>query len=139
MRARAKQARAVRLFTKGWTYEQIAEKVGFANRGTAYKVVKKALDEQIVEDIELHRQMHYDALNLVLVECWKVIDDENAEVGQQIRAAATAADIIGKKIKLLGLDCHKCDFAPQMLVVPKATQERQHSCCEHCPERKEAA
>ena len=43
MRARAKQARAVRLFTKGWTYEQIAKKVGFANRGTAYKVVKNNL------------------------------------------------------------------------------------------------
>lgn len=138
-RALAKQAQAVDLFAKGHTFQQIANRVGYAHRGTAHKVVMKALNSQIIEDIEYLRNEEYEALNMVLRQCWQVIRDEHTSVTEQLRAVSEAASIIEKKSKLMGLYCHRCNEADQLTIIfNKATQERQHSCCEHCPERRKA-
>ncbi len=43
-----RKARAV----EGHTYDTIAREVGYANRGTAYRVVRQALDERIAESVD---------------------------------------------------------------------------------------
>ena len=53
--ALAKKAKAVRLRNEGHTWDEVADGSGYANRGTAYRVVTNAHREQIVEDIESYR------------------------------------------------------------------------------------
>ena len=38
--AAARRARAVELATQGMTYQQIADELGYANRGTVYRLVQ---------------------------------------------------------------------------------------------------
>ena len=41
--AAARRTRAVELRCEGWTYEAIAEELGYASRATVYAIVHKAL------------------------------------------------------------------------------------------------
>jgi len=41
--AAARRARAIQLRAQGWTYEQIANELGYANRGTVCHIVNDAL------------------------------------------------------------------------------------------------
>lgn len=137
-RALAKQAEAVRLFSRGCTFQEIARRVGYANRGTAHRVVTNAYREQIVADIEHHRLVELENLNKALRSLWRIIDDENTPVHETIRAIAEAGEIIWKRTRLLGLDCHRCDQYPQTVILGKATQERQPLLCLNCLETTKA-
>jgi hypothetical protein len=55
--AAARQARAVELATAGMTYQRIADELGFANRGTVYRLVHSALTRELQEDVETHRPL----------------------------------------------------------------------------------
>jgi hypothetical protein len=44
--AAARRARAIELRTGGFTYDQIAEELGYANRGTVFRIVRDALMER---------------------------------------------------------------------------------------------
>lgn len=50
--ASARQARAVELGTQGHTYQQIADELGYANRGTVHRIVHQALAHDRVEAVE---------------------------------------------------------------------------------------
>ena len=52
---------AVELRTAGHTYNQIATELGYANRGTVYRVVANALETQTVEAVDQLRSMEVDA------------------------------------------------------------------------------
>lgn len=65
-----RRARAVELATQGHTYNQIASEVGYANRGTAYKVVRKALDENVAEAVEEYREVEVARLNALQAALW---------------------------------------------------------------------
>ncbi len=41
--AQWRKARAVELATQGYTYQQIADELGYANRGTVHRVVQQTL------------------------------------------------------------------------------------------------
>ena len=47
-----RKAKAVELAVEGHTCDAIARKVGYANRGTAYRVVRQALDERIADNVD---------------------------------------------------------------------------------------
>lgn len=59
--AAEKAKQALELRRAGWGYQEIADEVGFSNKGTAYKVVQKALAEipresaKALLDLELER------------------------------------------------------------------------------------
>ena len=46
-----RRSEAIRLKTTGCTYEQIAEALGYANRGTVHRIVQQALDVREVESV----------------------------------------------------------------------------------------
>jgi transposase len=50
--AAARRVRAVKLRTTGLTYDQIAAELGYANRGTVYRLVSEALETQTVEAVD---------------------------------------------------------------------------------------
>ncbi len=47
--ANYREARAVELLAQGCNYDQIASALGYANRGTAWRTVRKALHDREVE------------------------------------------------------------------------------------------
>ena len=94
----ARRARAVELRTQGLTYEQIAVRLGYANRGTVYRLVSEALKAQTVEAVGEHRSLEVERLDMLQVAVWR-----KAMEGD-VSSAAAAARIIMARCRLLGLE-----------------------------------
>lgn len=112
--ALARKSEAVRHFRNGCTFDQIAKKVGFANRGTAHRVVTQAYTERIADDIDAHRALEVCRLDAVQAEMWDVMDKSTA-AGERIAAANVILKVIDQRSKLLGLYDHP-PAPPQMLI-----------------------
>jgi hypothetical protein len=92
-----KACRAVELMLKGRSYDQIAREVGYANRGTAHRVVAKALSERLADDIDQLRELELARLDALQASLWA-----KAEKGD-LRAVNACVRIIDKRCRLLGL------------------------------------
>lgn len=112
-----RRSEAVRHFKNGCTFAQIAEKVGYAHRGTAHKVVTAALKDRIVEDIDEHRRLEVDRLDALQCEMWDIVSGP-APVSQRMRAARLIIQIIKERAKILGLYDHPPE-RPRMLIEPR--------------------
>lgn len=55
---------------KGCSYDQIAREVGYANRGTAHRVVAKALAERLADDIDQLRELELARLDGLQTSLW---------------------------------------------------------------------
>jgi hypothetical protein len=53
----------VELVTQGSTYQEIADELGYASRGSVYAIVKKALKQHIAENIDDVRGFEVARLN----------------------------------------------------------------------------
>jgi len=96
--AAARRVRAVELKTAGLTYEQIAAELGYANRGTVYRLVAEALKAQTVEAVGEHRSLEVERLDMLQVAVWR-----KAMEGD-VPSTAAAARIIMARCRLLGLE-----------------------------------
>ena len=92
-----KACRAVELARQGRTYDQIAKAVGYANRGTAHRVVTKALAERLVDGIDELRDIEVVRLDALQASLWP-----KAEKGD-VRAVNAVVRIIDRRCRLLGL------------------------------------
>lgn len=110
-----RRARAVELATQGHTYEEIASEVGYANRGTAYKVVRKTLDENVAHAVEEHREIEVARLNALQAAVW-----ERAMAGD-VEAVDAVLKIVVARVKLLGLSSASEAATPATVVVPAST------------------
>ena len=52
----------------GMTYQEIADELGYANRGTVYRLVQAALTPELQEDVETHRRLGRDRLDALQVD-----------------------------------------------------------------------
>lgn len=95
--AAARRSRAVELRTQGWSYEAIAEEMGYANRGTVYAIVRQALANQEAEEVQYYRQVEMDRLDRLTFAL-----QESIEAGD-VRAITEARRIIEARVRLLGL------------------------------------
>jgi hypothetical protein len=95
--AAARRTKAIELRTEGWTYEAIAQQLGYANRGTAFAIVRKALDTHEAEEVERHRSLETARLDRLQATLWG-----RAMTGD-VAAIAQARRIIETRIRLLGL------------------------------------
>ena len=96
--AAARRVRAVELRTTGLTYDQIAAELGYANRGTVYRLVSEALKAQTVEAVGEHRSLEVERLDKFQVAVWQKAMDGD------VSSAAVAARIIMARCRLLGLE-----------------------------------
>ena len=104
-----RRTRAVELITAGNSYQQVADLLGYANRGSVHHVVQKALSRAASQAVEEHRQLAYDRLESLLQAVW-----EQALAGD-LAAVRTALNVVTAECKLLGLmgpvaKDHKADW-----------------------------
>ncbi|MFI8448236.1 hypothetical protein [Streptomyces erythrochromogenes] len=120
LNAAEKAAEAARLRSRGLTYQQIADEVGYTNKGTAYEAVQRVLKEAVTEAgeevkaVELERldMMWQAALKVMEARHWtvsqgKVVSLNNAPLpddGPVLQAIDRLLRIQERRAKLLGLD-----------------------------------
>lgn len=96
-----KRVKAIRLRTMGATYEQIAQELGYANKGGAYKAVKAGLHEAVVESAMEMRVVQNDKLDLLLSRCFTAFLNGDLDQVKNILA------IEKRRADLWGLDASK--------------------------------
>ncbi len=109
-----RKCRAVELALHGKTYDQIAREVGYANRGTAHRVVRKALADRLVDNIDELREFEAARLDALQAALW------DKAMSGDVRATAGILRIIDRRCRLLGLYHHKTvEESPRYLVMPE--------------------
>lgn len=74
MEARRKRARAIELADRGYTYDEIAEEVGYKDRSGAYRAVQTAIAEQVREPAEHVRRAELRRMDLALKAAFEVLE-----------------------------------------------------------------
>ena len=92
-----RRTRAVELITAGHSYQQVADRLGYANRGSVHHVVQKALSGAATHAVAEHRQLAYDRLERLLQAVWE------RSLGGDLNAIRTAINVVMAECKLLGL------------------------------------
>ena len=94
-----KQARALTLVRAGHSYDEIAADLGYANRGSAYRLTQNALKATVDRIAEDHLGYELARLDALQVAHW-----EAATSGLDIKAAYLVLKILDMRTRLLGLD-----------------------------------
>lgn len=100
-------ARAIEAIKMGMTYQEAADYAGYANRGTAYKVVKRALTEsaqQLREDAQELRALEVARLDLALVEIARIALSPSSPPDLKIKYLEAMRRNIETRAALLGLN-----------------------------------
>ena len=96
--AASRRVRAVELKTAGLTYEQIAVKLGYANRGTVYRLVSETIKAQTVEAVDQLRSLEVERLDRLQFAVW-----QKAMEGD-VPSAAVVIRVVMARCRLLGLE-----------------------------------
>src|SRR5664279_4808397 len=94
-----KQARALTLVRAGHSYDEIAADLGYANRGSAYRLTQNALRATVDRLAEDHLGYELARLDALQLAHW-----EAATSGLDIKAAHLVLRILDMRTRLLGLD-----------------------------------
>ncbi len=100
MRALAsfRKARAVELAVSGMSYDEIASAVGYANRGTAWRTVQRALQDRTFHAVDEYREVELARLDALQSACW------DAALAGDLRAVEAVLRVMQQRARLLGLD-----------------------------------
>jgi transposase-like protein len=107
--AAARRARAVELVTQGMTYQQVADELGYANRGTVYRIVHQTLARDTTEAVGTLQELEVARLDALQAALWDQAMDGD------VAAARTAMRIVIARCRLLGLH----DLTPPERFVPR--------------------
>src|SRR3954469_8201535 len=94
--ATARHVRAVQLATEGRTYQEIADELGYANRGTVHHIVHDALARDRKDAVEDHQQLELARLDALQVALWDKAMAGDVEAAREVRA------VIMARCRLLG-------------------------------------
>ena len=103
-RATARRIAAVRMRMGRATYEQIAEACGYTDRGTARKVVVRALQKIEAESVQELRILENTALDADEMVLRTIISTPTAPAGDRIRAIDSRLRLSARRSRLNGLD-----------------------------------
>src|SRR5664279_1487701 len=84
-----KQARALQLVRQGHSYDEIAADLGYANRGSAYRLTQNALRATVDRLAEDHLGYELARLDALQLAHW-----EAATTGREVKAAYLVLKII---------------------------------------------
>ena len=93
-----RKAESVRLRLQGHEYDEVAELVGYSNRGTAWRTVTKALRERVDSAVDEYRQLELARLDALQASLW------DKAMSGDIASANTVLKVMGQRARLLGLD-----------------------------------
>jgi hypothetical protein len=88
---KTKQARALQLLGRGYTYDEIADDLGYANRGSAWRLVRNALLANVTAEFEQYRTaeiLRLDAIQDELMPLLSVGGPARGANGQAAEAEA---------------------------------------------------
>lgn len=94
----ARERDALELKRAGVTYDVIADRLGFANRGSAYKAVQRALRRTLQEPADELRSIEADRLDRMQFAVWA------KAMGGDLGAIDRVLRIMDRRAALLGLD-----------------------------------
>lgn len=112
--AAVRRAKVVEAVAEGATYEQAAQRSGYATRSGAYKAFWKALDAREAEAVVQHRILELQRLDALQVGLW------DQAIAGNVRAANAVLRIIEQRCRLLGLDTPGQEFTAQTVVMNQA-------------------
>jgi len=92
-----RRVRALQLASKGLTYQQLADELGYANKGTVHHLVQQELGAQLVESVAELRQTEVARLNALQVVLW------DRAMSGDLQAAKVVAGIIMTRCRVSGL------------------------------------
>ncbi len=92
-----RRTRALELRAQGKGYAEIAREVGYANKGTAHKIISQALEAREAQDVDFLRQTETARLNAMQSALWP-----EAMAGD-VRAAMAILHIIEARCRMWGL------------------------------------
>ena len=99
--AKERALKALELRKKGVRYEQIAQQLGYSNRGSAYKAVMKELEllaKECLEEASKVRDLELQRLDDLFLAAWKAIaDGSESAIDRALRVSES-------RRKLMGLD-----------------------------------
>ena len=95
--AQERRTKAVALAVSGHGYQAIADLMGYANRGTVYRIVQEALKAHQVTSIDEVRELEATRLDALQAALWPDAISGNCQAGQ------TVLKIMDQRAKLLGL------------------------------------
>lgn len=96
-----RQAQAVELRKAGYTFREIAEKLGYAGHQGAYKAVMAALHKTLQEPSDELRHLELERLDVMLKSLWPKMLQGSP------RHAEVALKVMDRRAALLGLDAPK--------------------------------
>lgn len=119
--AAQRDAEAARLRTRHWTYQQIADELGYASRGAAYDGVQRALQAVVREPAEELRTLELERLDRLARAAEQVLEAHHVRVsgggivqgmdghpvedsGPVLAAIDRLLKIQERRARLLGLD-----------------------------------
>ena len=70
---RKRDYRAAELHGQGWSYQRIADELGFASRGHAHNAVMRAYADMPTEEAQQARQADLDRIDRLIEQAWKVM------------------------------------------------------------------
>jgi hypothetical protein len=91
-------ARVVELAAQGWSYDRIAQEVGYRSKGSVSKALWRTLDAHQAESVQQLRALEVMRLDFLQQRIW-----EQARAGD-LRAVREIRKIIQARVRLLGLD-----------------------------------
>ena len=99
--AKERALKALELRKKGVRYEQIAQQLGYSNRGNAHKAVMKELDllaKECLEEASKVRDLELQRLDALYLVAYAEVEEGN------VPAIDRCLRIMERRAKLLGLD-----------------------------------
>ena len=94
--AKARAVRAVELAAAGKTYAAIADVLGYADRGTVHRIVRKELEARSAESVDLLRAVEVARLDALQRGLW------DAAMAGDPASCAAVVRIIDQRVRLLG-------------------------------------
>lgn len=98
-----REARCVRLRIAGHSFDDIARRVGYANRGGAYKAYVRGMDRLGMEEVEEIFRLNYERYNAMLYAIWPEVS-----LGD-LSAIREALTILDRLDRLAGVHLQRCD------------------------------
>ena len=99
-----KEAHAVDLRAAGYSYEEIAQTLGYRTRSAAYKAVTRALERRPAHSVERMRATMGARMDLLNKAAFSVLTDPESQADARLKAIMAAVRIAERQAKLFGVD-----------------------------------